>query len=53
MHIICSARYLIVNGNGVLKVIPKFQAFSKRLKTSLEVIKRAHKAACTANNLAV
>ena len=49
---ICSARYLIVKGNGVLKVIPKFKAFSKEYKTSLQVIKRAYAAARTADNLA-
>ena len=49
---ICSARYLIVKGNGVLKVIPKFKAFSKRMNTSLKAIKRAYGAANTVDNLA-
>ena len=49
---ICSARYLIVKGNGVLKVIPKFKAFSKRMSTSLKAIKRAYGAANTTDNLA-
>ena len=48
----CSARYLIVNGNGVMKVIPMFKAFSEKMKTSLKAIKRAYEAARTADNLA-
>ena len=48
----CAARYLIVKGNSVLKVIPKFKAFSKRMKTNLKAIKRAYGAANTTDNLA-
>ena len=49
---ICSARYLIVKGNSVLKVIPKFKAYSKKMKTSLKAIERAYEAASTQNSLA-
>lgn len=52
MHLICSARYLVINGNGVLKVIPKFQAFAKQMETELAAIQRAYQAANSTDNLA-
>ena len=52
MHVFASARYLLVKGDGVLKVIPRFKAFSIKMQTSFDAIERAYQAANTPENLA-
>ena len=52
MHIRASARYLLVKGDGVLKVIPRFKKFSIKMQTSFDAIKRTYKAANNPENLA-